>query len=123
MIEQIEIQGVHYTVSDTTIQFIEEKLSKIEYMKKTITFGTIRIIRDNDQYTLEADIHCNNKSQIHIDTTDKLLYPAIENLMHKLKHKLSDIHKKITSHHKHHGHSIHHSDGHPIVPPSDDDLS
>lgn len=110
MLEQIKILTVHYTLSDTTKTFIEEKLTKLDYLKKIVSDGTIRIIRDNEHYKVEADIHLKNKHRTHIEETNEQLYPAIENLIHTLKHTLSIEHKKITSHKNHEVSDLKHGD-------------
>lgn len=120
MLEQIQIQGIHYDLSNHTIEFIKEKLSKIDFLDSFITDGTIRIIRDGEHYKAEADIHLHKKHHLHIDTKHEQLYPAVENLVHKLRHKLSEEHKKVMSHHKAHTPSVHHGNGHPdIADPSE----
>lgn len=116
MIKQIKIESVHYELSDATKTFIEEKLTKLDYLNKIITDGFIRVVRDSEKYKIEADLHLQNKQRIYIKNTDDKLYPAIENLVHKLKHKLSEVHKKMTSHKKpHHKETLHHKiiDQHP----------
>lgn len=119
MLQKIQIQAVHYELSETSLTFIQEKLTKLDYLKTLITNGVFRIVRDNETYKIEADINLHHKKHIHIETNNDQLYPAIENCIHSLRHKLSEIHKQEKSHHKAHSSSVHHRDGHPT--PLDDD--
>ncbi len=109
MLEQIQLHGIHYHLGDTTREFIQEKLSKFDYLKGFIVSGDIRIIKESHQFKIEADINTKrHHKKIHCETEHELLYPAIENLVHKLKKILSDEHEKVT-HHKEHHNKKHHN--------------
>lgn len=98
MITNIKIISVHYSLSESTEKFIQEKLAKLDYLESLITSGTFRIIRDNDKYKVEIDMHLKNKTRIHIQNTNIQLYPAIETCVHKLRHNLSEEHKRVKTH-------------------------
>lgn len=99
---QISIQGIHYHLSETTEAYIREKLEKFSYLSDRIVDGILRVIHEKDQYTVEIDVHFNYGTKLHLHAAHSQLYPAVENLMDKLKVAASDEKKKIKDYHNHH---------------------
>ncbi len=102
MLEQIVIQGVHYHLSETTMEFIREKLEKLSYLHERIVDGTLRIIHEKNEYKAEVDIHFNHGARIHLHVSHEQLYPAVKNLIHKLKKSAAEEKEKIKDYHSHH---------------------
>ena len=102
MLDQIKVLGVHYHVSETTLEFIGEKLDKLSYLKDRIVDGTLRIIHEKNSFKVEIDIHFNHGKRIHLHSTRDQLYPAIETLIHKLRKTAADEKQKLKDYHNHH---------------------
>ncbi len=102
MLEQIGIQGVHYHVSEKTTQFIREKLEKLAYLQDRIVDGMLRIIHEKKEYKVEVGIHFTHGAHVHLQVINEQLYPAIENLIHKLKKTASEEKEKTKDYHNHH---------------------
>lgn len=102
MLDQIVIQGIHYHLSENTMQFIREKLEKLSYLDERIVDGTLRIIHEKNEYKAEVDIHFNHGARIHLQVTHEQLYPAVEDLLHKLKKTALEEKEKIKDYHNHH---------------------
>lgn len=102
MLEQITILGVHYHLSENTSNFIKEKLEKLSYLNEMIVDGTLRIIHEKNEYKAEIDIHFNHGKILHLEVVHEQLYPAIENLMHKIKKMAAEEKEKVKDYHNHH---------------------
>ena len=122
MLEQIKLHGIHYHISNSTKEFIQEKLSKFDYLKDYIVDGDIRIIKESHKFKIETDMNIKrHHKKIHFETEHELLYPAIENMTHKLKKNLSDEHEKFTHHKRHHNKGHHNGFNEHLSDPAEDD--
>ncbi len=108
MLDQIQLQGIHYHISDSTKEYIHEKLSKFDHLHDLIIDGKIRILKESSGFKVEIDLHLKQHQIVHHETEDHLLYPAIENAIHKLKKILSNKHMKAVDH-KDRKNSSHHA--------------
>ncbi len=100
----ITVKGVHYDISDRTREFINEKLSHIDPFKDLIVSVEVTVTKEKSGYQVESNVHFKFGSNVHLSESHLELYPAIENLMHKLDAKVSKEKDKIKEHHPH-GHA------------------
>jgi len=94
----VNVKGVHYHVSDTTKEFIDKKLVRLDYVKEMIVDLPLTIIKEKKGYRVECDIHFRWGSYNHIHTEDFDLYPAIEKLFDKIETKATREKDKIQAH-------------------------
>ncbi|MEI8094159.1 MAG: ribosome-associated translation inhibitor RaiA [Spirochaetales bacterium] len=101
----ITIKGVHYDISDRTREFISEKLSHIDPFKDLIVTVEVTVTKEKASFQVESNVHFRFGSNVHLTESHLELYPAIENLMHKLDAKVSKEKDKLKEHHPH-GHTV-----------------
>ena len=97
----ITLKGVHYEISDRTKEFINEKLSRIDSFKDLIVTVDVTVTKQKAGFQVDSNVHFRFGSIAHLTEENLELYPAIENLMHKLDAKISKEKEKIKDHHPH----------------------
>ncbi len=53
---EVQIRGVHYTISNTLMENIEKKITRLDYVKDHIVHFYFTIVKDSKDYKIEADI-------------------------------------------------------------------
>ncbi len=109
MAEKIQIEAIHYHLSDSTKTFIRGELSKLSYLDNYIVDGILRVVREKHSYRVTIDLHFNFGKRIHLHTDNNKLYSAIEDLMHIAKN-CAEEKKKLKDYHKHHSHNTRHTE-------------
>ena len=95
---ELEIKGVHFDVKDETKEFIEEKLTKLDFAKDFIVDLDFTLTRENPDYEVEAKLHLKwgHQSVIKVHSYD--LHEGINTLIDKLDHKVRKEREKVTDH-------------------------
>lgn len=95
----VTIKGVHYDISDRTREFLNEKLSHIDPFKDLLVSVDATITKEKNEFIVESNVHFKWGATAHLEERAQELYPAIENLIHKLDHKISKEKDKVKDHH------------------------
>lgn len=95
----VTIKGVHYDISDRTREFLNDKLSHIDPFKDLLVSVDATITKEKNEYIVESNVHFKWGTTAHLEERAQELYPAIENLMHKLDAKISKEKGKVKDHH------------------------
>ncbi len=95
----VTIKGVHYDISDRTREFLNDKLSHIDPFKDLLVSVDATITKEKNEYIVESNVHFKWGANAHLQERAQELYPAIENLMHKLDAKISKEKDKVKGHH------------------------
>lgn len=82
----LEIRGIHYHISDTSKEFIERKLQRIDFAKDYIIDLAVIISKEPHGYEAEGKAHFKWGTQVMVKESGFELYEAIELLMDKLEH-------------------------------------
>jgi len=53
----VNIQSVHYDISDRTMEFIKKKLEHLNPFKDLIVDLNFSVIKEKAQYRLESNVH------------------------------------------------------------------
>lgn len=95
----VNVKGVHYNVSETTNEYIEKKLEKLEFVEDLIVDLHIIITKESKGfYTVESNIHFRWGQNNHIKVEERELYKAIDEIFDKLLIKVSKEKEKIKQH-------------------------
>jgi len=84
----LEMRGIHYHISDTSKEFIEKKLKRIDFAKDYIVDLSIIITKGPHEYEAEGKAHFKWGTQVLVKENGYELYEAIELLMDKLEHTI-----------------------------------
>ncbi len=95
---EVQIKGVHYSISDTLRENIENKLSRLDNIKDNIVHFNFTIVKDSKDYKLESDIHFNWGKTCHVELHDSNLYQGIDDLFDKIEIKATKEKEKVKSH-------------------------
>ena len=95
------IKGVHYDISDRTREFLTEKLSHIDPFKDHLVSVDATITKEKTECIVEAHVHFKWGVSAHLEERAQELYPALENLIHKLDSKISKEKDRVRGHHDH----------------------
>ena len=95
---EVQIKGVHYSISDTLRENIEKKLARLDYVKDHIVHFYFTIVKDSKDYKVEADIHFNWGKTSHVEVHDDNLYQAIDDLFDKIEIKATKEKDKVQTH-------------------------
>jgi|GEM_PF-218133 len=96
----LEIRGVHYHVSETTHDFIEKKLHRLDFAKEYIVDLTVTINKESHGYKVDGKAHFRWGVVVVVEEEAHELYGAIEIMIDKLeksvrKEKKKKIDKKV----------------------------
>jgi len=97
----VTIKGIHYDISDRTREFLTEKLGHIDPFKDLLMSVDATIVKEKNGYLVECNVHFRWGTTAHLEERALELYPAIENLIHKLAAKVSKEKDKARDHHPH----------------------
>ncbi|MCL2293760.1 MAG: HPF/RaiA family ribosome-associated protein [Spirochaetes bacterium] len=91
----LEIKGIHYEVTDRTIEQIEKKAKKIEFAADMIMDLPIRIEREKGVYIISVNINFRWGLTHYIKVEDHDLYDGIDKIMDKIRLKVAKEKEKI----------------------------
>lgn len=95
----LEIRGIHYNVTDTTKEFFEKKLHRIEFAAENLVDLQITVHQEPHQsYRIEAKVHFKWGviKIVHADAYE--LYEAIEYFVDKLESLIRKEKGKMKEH-------------------------
>ena len=95
----VTIKGVHYDISDRTREFLIEKLGHIDPFKDLLVSVDATVTKEKTEFIVESNVHFKWGATAHLEERAPELYPAIENLIHKLDSKISKEKDKVKGHH------------------------
>jgi len=95
----VTIKGVHYDISERTRQFLMDKLGHIDPFRDHLVSVDATITKETTEFIVESNVHFRWGSTAHLEERAQELYPAIENLIHKLDAKISKEKEKVKGHH------------------------
>jgi len=95
---EVQIRGVHYSISSTLRENIEKKLARLDYVKDHIVHFYFTIVKDSKDYKIEADIHFDWGITAHVEVHDDNLYQGIDDLFDKVEVKATKEKDKIQTH-------------------------
>lgn len=94
----LDIRGIHYNISDTTREFIDKKLERIDFAKDYVIDLSIIIIKEPHGYKVEGKVHFQWSKTKVLSETDYELYEAIEIFVDKLEHVIRKEKGKVKEH-------------------------
>ncbi|WP_028972995.1 ribosome hibernation-promoting factor, HPF/YfiA family [Spirochaeta cellobiosiphila] len=94
----LTVKAVHYNLSDTTRDFIDKKLEKLNHVKEIIVDFALTITKEKQHYRAEATIHYRWNKDAHFHDDEKELYKAIEILIDKVELATTKEKEKIKTH-------------------------
>ena len=95
----VTIKGVHYDISDRTREFLVDKLGLLDPFKELLVSVDATITKEKTEFVVESNVHFRWGATAHLEERAPELYPAIENLIHKLDAKISKEKDKVQNHH------------------------
>jgi len=95
----VTIKGVHYDISDRTREFLADKLGHIDPFRDHLVSVDATITKEKTEFIVESNVHFRWGANAHLEERAPELYPAIENLIHKLDAKISKEKDKVKEHH------------------------
>ena len=95
----VTIKGVHYDISDRTREFLIDKLGHIDPLKDLLVSVDATVTKEKTEFIVESNVHFKWGATAHLEERAQELYPAIENLIHKLDAKISKEKEKVKGHH------------------------
>jgi putative sigma-54 modulation protein len=95
----VTIKGVHYEISDRTREFLTDKLGLLDPFKELLVSVDATITKEKAEFVVESNVHFRWGTNAHLEERAQELYPAIENLIHKLDAKISKEKEKVQNHH------------------------
>ncbi len=94
----LEIKGIHYELSERTVEQIEKKVKKIEFAKDMIVDLFFKIEREKSEYIIDVNINFRWGLSHHIKVSNHDLYDAIDVVIDKLKQKIIKEKEKVQEH-------------------------
>lgn len=94
----VDIQGVHYDISDNTREHVQKKLKRLNYAEDIIVDLLFTIQHDKNGYVIEATVNFKWGKSAHLKVETFDLFKGIDNLFNKLDNKISKEKEKIQEH-------------------------
>ncbi|HOV63518.1 MAG TPA: ribosome-associated translation inhibitor RaiA [Spirochaetia bacterium] len=91
----LEVKGVHYTITDETKDYIDKKLLKIGHHKDDIVDMIFTITRDKNLFKEEVNINFRWGQAAHIEHESFELFEGIDLLFDKIEQKIKKEKEKI----------------------------
>ncbi|NCN06040.1 MAG: ribosome-associated translation inhibitor RaiA [Spirochaetales bacterium] len=97
---RLEIKGVHYDVTDVTRDFLQEKLTRLDFAADQIVDLLVTLTKGKKDWSAEATINFRFGVSAHISETDFNLHESIEKMVDRLENKIRKEKDKVQDHHK-----------------------
>lgn len=94
----LDIRGIHYNISETTSEFLQKKLERIDFAKDYIIDLSILIIKEPRGYNIEGKIHFQWSKTKVLSEPGEELYEAIELFVDKLERVIRKEKGKVKEH-------------------------
>lgn len=94
----VEMQAVHFNLSDDTREFIDEKIQKIDFAKDYIIDLLFTMKKEKHEFIIEVTINFRWHKSAHISVTDHALHEGLERLIDKMAEKVRKEKEKIKEH-------------------------
>lgn len=94
-----ELRGIHYSPSDKTKQFFDEKVAHLDRLKENIQSLEFVVTKTTHGYELGANLHFKWGSQVHIEESGPDLFPLVDLVIDKVQQKVRKEKDKISGHH------------------------
>jgi putative sigma-54 modulation protein len=91
----LEIKGIHYELSEKTIQQIEKKVKTGEFADDFIVDLLFRVEKEKDLYIISVNINFKHGLSHHIQVEDHHLYDGIDKIIDKIKNKVTKEKERI----------------------------
>lgn len=92
---KIDVRSVHFDLSDQSRQYLDTKISRIDYAKDMIVDLLFVFTKDAGQFRLEVTANFRWGKQAHIVETSQELISGIDVLIDKLDQKIVKEKEKI----------------------------
>ena len=93
-----EVRGIHYEISDKTMEHIQKKMKRLEYANDFVVSLDLSIEREKSEYHLNSNVSFRWGAGAHIHLTNHDLYQAIDLIIDKLDSKITKEKEKIQDH-------------------------
>lgn len=94
----VDIQGVHYDITENTRNHLDKKLKRLTYAEKDIMDLLLTIAHDKNGYVVECNINFQWGKTAHIQVDSFDLFKGIDNLFNKLDSKVSKEKERMQEH-------------------------
>jgi putative sigma-54 modulation protein len=94
----IDIKGVHVEVNDSTREYIDKKLQRLDFASDHIMDLLFTLSQEKRQYKIDANINLRWGQAVHVSETGFDLLVGIDSLFDKMEVKINREKKKIQEH-------------------------
>jgi putative sigma-54 modulation protein len=94
----LEIKGIHYDVTERTTEQIEKKVKKLDFAADMIMDLLFKIEREKGLYIISSNINFRWGLSHHIKVENHDLYDGIDQIVEKIKNKVTKEKEKIQDH-------------------------
>lgn len=95
---EFEVKGVHYELSEKTVEQFEKKMKRLEFASELISNLSFSVEREKNLYNLSADFTFTWGAAGYISLSNHDLYKGIDLIIDKLENKISKEKEKIQGH-------------------------
>ncbi len=94
----LDIRGIHYNISETTHEFLNKKLERIDFAKDYVIDLSILVVKEPHGYKIEGKVHFQWSKTKVLSETGYELYEAIEIFVDKLERVIRKEKGKVKEH-------------------------
>ncbi len=95
----VELQGVHYDVSNRTREYVGKKMKRLQHFEDLIVDFHMTLTREHKgTYIATSDAHFRWGQNSHVKVENRDLYKAIDTMFAKMEQKSTKEKEKIQSH-------------------------
>jgi putative sigma-54 modulation protein len=94
----IEIKGVHVDITDSTREYINKKMQRLDFASEHIMDLLFTLSQEKRQYKIDANIKLRWGQAIHVGEVAFDLFEGIDSLFDKMEVKINREKKKIQEH-------------------------
>ena len=104
---QLNITGHHVEVTDSLKAYVAEKLERLEKHFDHVNNVHVILSVEKQRQKSEATVNVNGAS-LFADSTDEVMYAAIDSMVDKLDRQIKKHKEKLKDHHRNEGSQIKH---------------
>jgi len=97
---KIEIKGIHLEVTERIQQYIDLKMSRLDFAKDLIVDFLLNLTKEKNLFKVDATLNFRWGSTIHMGVENFNLNTGIDDLFDRLEAKIEKEKSKIKDHHK-----------------------